>query len=523
MGLSWPSTLPRPMLDGYSTSPGVEIARTEMESGEARTRRRTVSAPDTIKLSWLLDASQMAIFRAYWDAEMAAGSAWCDMPVDVGDGVEQKSVRAIGQYTAARISGSYWRVGCEVEVRKLRSTVFDYLNLMGLPSLDLDFAGTQSLNPVVTSSRQVAPSVSFSRASTATYFGADGLLKTAAENEPRFDFDPITLTCKGLLIEEARTNYFLQSSDVDTNNGWTRGSNLTRVGKTTAPDGSMSATVYSTASTLNAYVSQTVALQAGKTYTVSVWARLVSGSAPSSGALIACDYDADGSGTVTAGERSTLGWTGLDGTWRRFSLTFVNVGAVSAGQFFCTDFGNGAQVAIWGAQIEIGNFVTSFIPTLASSASRILDLCTIGGGNFSSWYRAAEGSFVLERISARYLTAAAYDPIIVSDGTSSNAINMRVVGGASQICDGTMLAGGVPYVDSPGATMTDGVKHKQAIAFSASGYLDCMDGGSVYTDNALTIPVVNQMRIGASGAGHFCRLRYFPRRLSGAELQAITS
>lgn len=212
MGMPWPSTLPMPLLDGYSTAPGVEIARTDMEAGEARVRRRSVSAPDTIKLAWLLDAAQMKIFRAYWDIELAAGASWCDMNVDVGDGIEQKSVRVIGQYQAAMLSPSRWKVSCEAEVRKLRSSVFDYLNLMGLPSLDLDFAGTQSLSPVITSARQPSPVVSFSRASEATYFGADGLLKIAAENDPRFNFDPVTHICNGLLIEEGRTNVLLNSA-----------------------------------------------------------------------------------------------------------------------------------------------------------------------------------------------------------------------------------------------------------------------------------------------------------------------
>lgn len=216
MGMAWPSTLPRPLLEGYSTTPGNEIVRTDMESGEARTRRRSVSAPDSIKLSWLLDATQMSQFRAYWDAELAGGAAWCDMSIDVGNGIEQKAVRVIGQYTALKVSAAYWKVSCEAEVRKLRSTIFDYLNLMGLPSLDLDFAGTQSLDPVITSSRQPAPVVSFSRASTATYIGADGLLKTAEANEPRFDFDPATLTCKGLLVEEGRTNVLLNSATLST-------------------------------------------------------------------------------------------------------------------------------------------------------------------------------------------------------------------------------------------------------------------------------------------------------------------
>lgn len=53
--------------------------------------------------------------------------------------------------------------------------------------------------------------VTFTRSTTATYFGADGLLKTADVNEPRFEYDPVSLRPLGLLIEVARANILLNS------------------------------------------------------------------------------------------------------------------------------------------------------------------------------------------------------------------------------------------------------------------------------------------------------------------------
>jgi len=71
------------------------------------------------------------------------------------------------------------------------------------PSLDLRFALAKKLDPRIT----------FTRGSTGTYFGSDGLMRTAAANEPRFDHDPVTGQSLGLLVEESRQNLLTYSND----------------------------------------------------------------------------------------------------------------------------------------------------------------------------------------------------------------------------------------------------------------------------------------------------------------------
>ena len=55
--------------------------------------------------------------------------------------------------------------------------------------------------------------VTFTRASTATYFDATGTMQTAAANTPRWDYDPVTHALNGLLIEEQRTNSAAEQCD----------------------------------------------------------------------------------------------------------------------------------------------------------------------------------------------------------------------------------------------------------------------------------------------------------------------
>lgn len=54
--------------------------------------------------------------------------------------------------------------------------------------------------------------ITFSRASVATYFNSAGQMTLSSSGQPRFDYDPVTLAKKGLLIESARTNLLLNST-----------------------------------------------------------------------------------------------------------------------------------------------------------------------------------------------------------------------------------------------------------------------------------------------------------------------
>jgi hypothetical protein len=81
-----------------------------------------------------------------------------------------------------------------------------------VPSLDLRFADNKSL----TDAKTGASLVTFTRASTGTYVGSDGLLKTATTDEARFDHNPTTGESLGLLVEEARTNLLLNSATLST-------------------------------------------------------------------------------------------------------------------------------------------------------------------------------------------------------------------------------------------------------------------------------------------------------------------
>lgn len=122
-------------------------------------------------------------------------------------------------------------------------------------TLHYDFASDKSLVA------RIGPTLTCTRASEATYFDSTGTRQVAAANEARFDHDPNTLKSLGLLVEEARTNLFLNSdapvtqgvtTTAQTYTVWMEGSGsvtLSGTGTGVATDGSP-VTVTCTAGTL---------------------------------------------------------------------------------------------------------------------------------------------------------------------------------------------------------------------------------------------------------------------------------
>ena len=70
------------------------------------------------------------------------------------------------------------------------------------PDLNLDFAN----------SKQLDSSIRFEREGMATYYDSKGILRYAGPNQPRFDHNPETGECKGLLIEGSSSTAVVNSS-----------------------------------------------------------------------------------------------------------------------------------------------------------------------------------------------------------------------------------------------------------------------------------------------------------------------
>ena len=115
---SWPTTLPNPLIPGHAVDMVDPVLRTEMEVGSSRKRRRTFARNDHLTLGWIMSATQVAIFRDWFDADCMGGAAWFTVDLDIATGgtitVDASFLKAP---QIVRIAHQAWSVSGEVEVR----------------------------------------------------------------------------------------------------------------------------------------------------------------------------------------------------------------------------------------------------------------------------------------------------------------------------------------------------------------------------------------------------------------------
>ena len=263
------------------------------------------------------------------------------------------------------------------------------LQQRGIPSFcPVDETGTEkSIGGVIADflTSTLLPSwITFTRASSATYFDATGTMQTAANDVARFDYNPATLAPKGLPIEEARTNIVLGSNDL-TNVNWNL-NNATAVKNVTGIDGTTSAwTLTNDATVGNHRFYQSIATTTGYSYQIIAKAGTANFISISPSASISC-YVAvnlsDGSIYGSAGLTPVVtqlanGFWSIVGNNNTVSSSFyvVSMAMTGANALPGANYsGGGETVILQDMQAELGAFATSYIPTTTAPVARSADV-----------------------------------------------------------------------------------------------------------------------------------------------------
>ena len=414
------------------------------------------------------------------------------------------------------------------------------------PSLNLNFARSKTLDPRIT----------FSRTSTGTYVDESGFIRDAVADEPRFDHDPETGECLGLLIEESRQNLCVNSTS---SSNWSNPNNLTKSSSKTitAPSGETDAYEWTETTDTGTHLNNgpTISITSGNSYTISAFFKQVSGSGSgfalqwykSGGQSVKVTYlPSTDTTTISssggASDPTNVNVTSYPNGWYRISFVAVLAETSALSIVIATDSSGNASYtgstsnsfSFWGLQYEAGAFPTSYIPTSGSTATRNRDTVSMTGDNFSDWYNQSEGSFYMNiRNIQQQPTGSAYTRLIDLRGTptgdnyyllaivpNSRAIyNEMFSNGSSQL----NYSATYPVPNSPTGIVkiTTGLQQNNFIAYNfASQFLS--DTSSV------TLPILNTLYIGRDQNGgsqingHISQLIYYPVRLPNSTLQTLT-
>ena len=358
---------------------------------------------------------------------------------------------------------------------------------------------------------------------------------------PRFDHNPTTGESLGLLVEEQRTNLLLRSEEADSplwnipNSSITVDPNVT-----VSPDGFQTADKVKEATTTGGHTIEPTgfAFQSGTIYTVSFYAKAAERSRfrvtwpiAFTNRLAFVDISPGGygvisdGGTVTSVSPAGNDWFRVVSTstcttttaGARVGITLVNTGTN------VNYTGDGTSgIYLWGAQLEVGAFATSYIPTTTAAVTRAADVASITGSAFSSWYRQDEGTVYGE--GSTFNTGATSCLVSIDDTTLSNRIQLRRSTSASTL---RMVSSG-GSIDANLTTGTALGANKITTSVSANNQ-NLVSNGVIATGitSITPMPTVTQAQIGNGPAstvfnGTISRFTYWPTRFASTTLEAIT-
>lgn len=399
-------------------------------------------------------------------------------------------------------------------------------------------------------SRQIPPRVSFSRLGAAWRRNRFGILVPVAANEPRFDHDPITLACRGALIQDARTNLALRSDEFD-DAAWTKQAATVSANSSAAPDGATTAdTLRQDGTTASHGATAGLTATSGVTYTLSVYAKadaanilqLTYGNVGGTFSGVGFANFNLSTGVVSANGGTLVGfgiealgggfyrcWIAATATATGSTVAWLAIGNSPTYTRLATFAGDGTSgLIVWGAQLEAGAFPTSYIPTAGSQVTRAAESLIISGAAFSSCIDVRQGTFVCEVWRTAVSQSVNQYLAVMNDGSNDNRVGCGMSSGAGGVfmVRNTSAAGALI---TPTTTTPIAGRNRVAWRYAPDNVAVCLNGGAVAALSSHVIAAtVNRLEIGHQlNAQHLDNvmsfLHYYPAALPNADMQALTT
>jgi hypothetical protein len=344
---------------------------------------------------------------------------------------------------------------------------------------------------------------------------------------PRFDHNPTSpFACRGLLIEESRTNLFSSTNLNDWTAARVTRTAITGIGLTNQ------ATTLAISDLGGAYIVRGATLTTGVAYAISL--RVKAGTIASVAISDLTDGKQSrgfnpitGQWTASGGAVEFTNYTvtpNIDG-WFLVSAIYTPTGATGSKNiaFLLNSTTLGQTVSFDTPQIEAGSFPTSYIPTTTGTLARSADVCSI---TTAGWSNAGNDTMVAEYFVRNFLPGS-----IVLEG--SPAISWMSISFLAVNQQRNLYRHGGPINRVDAISGTDSVSltsiNKTAVT---SGEQIALNGSLSQTllGDPTQADISTSLSIGSRGNGasvflngHIAAIRYYKKRLPNAKLQALTA
>ncbi|MDD3020043.1 MAG: hypothetical protein PHX61_03565 [Alphaproteobacteria bacterium] len=427
------------------------------------------------------------------------------------------------------------------------------------PSLSMDFVadadGRYTLDGTAyndLSSFLGAAGGSFTRNSIATYFDSTGTLQTAAANQPRFDYDPVTHTPKGILIEQGFTNGLRNSENFSVASDWTT-TNITLDSTYISPTGNTGATKL-IADTSNALHNLTSTLAGGSN---AVLGQPIIASAfvksgeynrirlellPATIFPLVAGVQTPPSITVntstgtiiSSANTSSASIQALPNGWYRvfWGRTTMNANTVRVRATLQDNSGNTtftgdgtSGVLLWGYQLNINiPHPVSYMPSNGSWGTHSKDELILP---LNSWYNQSAQTLWGKGYSNGVSSGSGSTLADIDNNDWSERFQIRFQGGP--LYGGIITQSGNLETVINGGSYTFGQEESAVMAGQNNDVALSSNGAIIATDSAITMPsAATQLRVGSVSYGFeflngsLSGLKYYPSRVSNTQLQLLT-
>ena len=337
----------------------------------------------------------------------------------------------------------------------------------------------------------------YSRSGDATRVNTGGFIEELGANIPRIDHTGGG--CPSLLLESQRTNLVLFSEEFSGTNWGSLNTTIT-ANQTISLDGEFTADKLQRTSTSASYRSHNISKSASAiTYTTSVFikkgsddyfAMRVQGSYPSR-VDIRFRFDTEQIYYAQAASNFTLinyGVENYQNGWYRLNFTYTsdthtNLSVILSpratdGNIDSSDSSSTSFAYVWGAQNEVGNYVSSYIKTTTGQVTRQKDQC-FNGGDVNS-LNVLEGTFFVD---LKPYNGGNETRISLSNGTDSQKIVFMFQSNGTQIK--VYSSGGV----SNFLNLTFDQRNKIAVTFKANEYKFFINGALIGSNTNASVPI----------------------------------